>query len=1236
MEACPGHGLLLQLIERRLDASTRARVADHVETCPRCRSRLAELDRGEIDRLRSGEGGSIDTVTAPGRTLVRSDPLRSFECEPDPRGERDPGATTARWPADGGEATVDRTSDGGEVTVVAPGPDPQRTTDLDDRATSTDAANEPMAPAGRPEIPGYDLLGKLGEGGMGIVYKARQRGLNRLVALKMIRHGGHARRDSFDRLRVEAEAVARLRHPNLLQIHDIGEVDGLPFVVLELLAGGSLADRLAGTPQPAPYVAGLMITLSRAMDAAHQAGIIHRDLKPANVLFSEEGTPRITDFGLAKRMELDSDQTASGQILGSPSYMAPEQARGQARDVTRSADVYALGAILYEMLTGRPPFKGESPMDTIRQVLEDEVVPPSRLVPSVARDLETICLKCLSKEPARRYASALALAEDLERYRDGEPILARRASAVERGMKWARRRPSSAILLALGAAAFLGLTAGGALLVRGRSLRMVELARKELDLRKDADRLMNTARQGRTPDDWVGSQRDLSSFLGRLQAEDPALVAGLPAQIEGALAEVGRKLRRWNEGANRQQQLLREQERSRSFDRLRAQAQLHTVEFVVDPADRLAKLRDVARSALAVYAADPRATDDRWSLAPLPSEALSEGERARIVDGCYELLLLLSGALEDPRTGLRVLDRAARLRPQPTAAFHLRRADCLGRAGDRVGRRREEGLAARLPARSALDHFLIGRERLQRGRWREAIDALQISARLDPDQTGSHLALAIAEVNARPARLGEALGHLDTCVARHPDLVWLYLLRARVHGEEGNEMLDEAGGGRGRDPASARGSASSFEAAEDDYRTALRALELKPNDDFRYVLLVNRGGMRLQAGRLDESLADLEAAIRLRPDLPQADMTLAQLRERQGDVAGASRAFARALERTTDRATRIALYRTRARLHADRRDATPEQRAEAIRDLDEAIRLAAPDLGGQAEDQIERAKLLLGEGRFEEALEGCDRARRLAPDRPAVHELRISALMGLQRFDEVLAACDAYLSKGPPTVEVLEVRGLARVTRQDYPGAIADFTRAAELGPDVEPATRARLLNHRGWAHHFADAPRLALADFEASLRLVEGQADAHSGRGLARIRLGDWRAAVADAEAALRLSRAKPAGEGDPEHRLRACFNAARIYAQAVDVVAGEVSHEGERAVSLYRAYRARSQDLLRQALEGKPPAERARMLSDPALKPLRPRLGPEPRPRIRPAGLARGRPRATGMHSTPEGGTP
>jgi predicted Ser/Thr protein kinase len=296
-------------------------------------------------------------------------------------------------------------------------------------------------------IPGYEVLGELGRGAAGVVYKARQVALNRVVALKMVLAGTHAGPDERARFRTEAEAVAQLQHPNIVAVHDIGECDGLPFFSLEFVEGGSLERKLNRTAQRPTEAAALVETLARAMHVAHQRGIIHRDLKPANILLTPDGMPKIADFGLAKRLEDQRNQTQNGCVMGTPGYMAPEQAAGRSQDVGPAADVYALGAILYDALTGRPPFKGATVLDTLAQVLHNEPVPPSRLQPSIPRDLETVCLKCLHKEPRKRYASALELAEDLRRYRNGEPILARPMGRAERLWRWCGRNPVAASLL---------------------------------------------------------------------------------------------------------------------------------------------------------------------------------------------------------------------------------------------------------------------------------------------------------------------------------------------------------------------------------------------------------------------------------------------------------------------------------------------------------------------------------------------------------------------------------------------------------------------------------------------------------------------------------------------------------------------------------------------------------------------------------------------------------------------
>jgi serine/threonine-protein kinase len=313
-----------------------------------------------------------------------------------------------------------------------------------------------------PQVPGYRVEAVLGCGGMGVVYRAWHLRLRRAVALKMLLAGPCARPEELARFQREAEAVAALSHPNIVQIHDVGDVDGRPYFTMELVEGGNLADRIQGVPQPAQKAAALVATLAEAIHAAHESGIVHRDLKPANILLTTDGTPMVTDFGLARRLEGNGGLTLSGVPMGTPSYMAPEQARGEKRAIGPATDVYALGAILYELLTGRPPFRAESATATLQQVVANEPVPPARLNPRVPRDLETICLKCLNKEPPKRYASAQALAEDLRRFERGEPITARRLRWPGRVVRWARRRPTAAALwVTLPLAALLALALVG-------------------------------------------------------------------------------------------------------------------------------------------------------------------------------------------------------------------------------------------------------------------------------------------------------------------------------------------------------------------------------------------------------------------------------------------------------------------------------------------------------------------------------------------------------------------------------------------------------------------------------------------------------------------------------------------------------------------------------------------------------------------------------------------------------
>ncbi|MFO0810951.1 MAG: serine/threonine-protein kinase [Gemmataceae bacterium] len=368
-----------------------------------------------------------------------------------------------------------------------------------------------------PTIPGYEILEELGRGGVGVVYKARQPALDRIVALKVLLGSGHETPAELERFQAEARAAGRLTHPGIVRVYEVGEwcpfPDALPrpYLCLEYVPGGSLDRAIARTPQPPRAAATIVKQVAEAVEAAHQAGLVHRDLKPANILLSQEEPrtknqepttatavswnldlgswslrPKVADFGLAKRFDADGGQTQTGTILGTPSYMAPEQARGWHRDIGPRTDVFSLGAILYEMLTGRPPFQGPTPLETVMQVTRVEPLPPRRLQPAVPRDLETICLKCLEKPPDRRYPSAAALADDLGRYLDGRPILARPIGVFGRAVKLARRHPLPAALTGLTAAVIVG-----SVVALAYAFRESEAARRRAETARDGTAAMN-------------------------------------------------------------------------------------------------------------------------------------------------------------------------------------------------------------------------------------------------------------------------------------------------------------------------------------------------------------------------------------------------------------------------------------------------------------------------------------------------------------------------------------------------------------------------------------------------------------------------------------------------------------------------------------------------------------------------------------------------------------------------
>jgi tetratricopeptide (TPR) repeat protein len=1003
-------------------------------------------------------------------------------------------------------------------------------------------------PAPLPDVAGYEVLEELGRGGMGVVYKARQSGLKRVVALKMIQPAAGG--VPLARFRAEAEALARLQHPHIVQVYEVGEHEGRPFLALELLTGGSLDRHLQGAPQPPRRAAQLVATLARAVHAAHERGVVHRDLKPANVMLAEDGTPKITDFGLAKDLHDDSGRTRTGDILGTPNYMAPEQARGKSCGVTPRTDVYALGAILYELLTGRPPFSGETLWDTLEQVARQEPVPPRRLQPKAPRDLETVCLKCLEKEPARRYASAAELADDCDAFLQGRPTRARPARPWGRAWRWARRHPA-AVVAALALAGLLAAHEVSQTAAVRESVEQAGLATARDDARRsltEAEAAVNAAQWDRAGD----RAREALALLGQAPphfADDPRL-AELRARARRLIAQIG--------------QQLTDQDRYRQLGDLRDAVAFEQMTAPGTPDEA----RRLAEKALGLFGLSADADE------PLSLEGshLTEAQKAQVREGCCELLLGLARAEADGRhagRALRALALAERLGASH-AAYHRGRADCLARLGRAAEAAEERRRADACPLRTASDFFLRGADLCRQGRPDEATHHFRRALCLQPHHFSSNYALAVCRLTAgaggaprRGDRLGEALPLLSLCIYQQPGRAWPYLLRGHAYGERGE-----------------------FAAAAADFARVEAALGGGPDEALRYGLLVYRGVARVRAGDLPAAVADLEEAVRLRPNDYPAYANLAEAYQGSGRPELALAELDRAVALRPPGALAV-LYRTRARLHSRQGDA-----AAAARDLGRA----AGHEGGAAAaaDRAEQGRLWLQAGRPAEALEVLDAALALQPG-PAVQRLRAEALARLGRPEEAVRALGRCLEPGPEGLRAMaplyRARGEWRARLGEHAGAAEDYTQALALG-----ARDAATLAARGWAYLALDAPVLALRDFEEALRGDPASADARGGRGHAAVKLGRYSEGCRDAEEALRL--------GTPD--ARRLYRAARTFAQAALQAGSDGALPVGRARALAAEYKERSLELLRRALDSLPPEQRAAFWArtvrrDAALNPIR-----------------------------------
>ncbi len=855
--------------------------------------------------------------------------------------------------------------------------------------------------SGLPAVPGYEVRRLLGRGGMGVVYEAWDGRLKRTIALKMLRH--EESQAAIDRLRREAAALAAFQHPGIVQIFDVGEAAGRTYLALEYISGGSLGEALAKAPIDAPAAAKLVAGLAIALQAAHDRGIIHRDIKPGNILLTTGGVGKLNDFGLAKQMDDTTSPTETGALLGTPGYMAPEQTLGE---VTPAVDVYALGTVLYECLTGRPPFRGATPLDTLALTRDREPVPLRQLQPSVPRDLETICLKCLRKSPADRYASAADLAADLERFQSGRAILARPVGTVEHATKWMRRNPVPTLLAGL-----LLVAAAGILTQWTRYTSALRVERDAAEAaRKDAEASDREARQraveaeaqtalarterSRAEASYLAARGTLDEFR-KLRDDDRI--------AEGELEPFRKEMLRAE--AEFYRQFTKIQGESLTFRSERAEAWLNLAAILNTLGD-LPGERDAINQAMTQYAALSREHPDRDDFA---HHAIHSRE-------VHAKHLALAGSLAESERELESLvpmAQAAAMRWPEKPNFRLRQAIQLQRLGELAWSRRDG------PA--AINHY------------QKVLTLLEPLLKAHPDNAGylcswlqSSMLLGVVQFNTRDPRAAiasfqQALTPFEAAPAVARGDATAANLAAQIQCEHGFVLWNQ------REDAAAeelmQSAWKSLTALHDKYPHRNTLLLPLVRVTLRYAKVIQ------SRGRVTEAMAKLDAC------LPLARTMLAAA---PGDPFTAE-VFATAVRQTADQSLPL--------------PPTPERQAALDKDRDTIAKLQerfpknpklANHLGhllGHKADQHRRA------GEYEAMVPVIERAVALDPS-PSTRYLRVIAWAKTGRVREAAAEAKS-LEQGPPPFDPFQLAMLYSILAAEarkLPG-VSD-TKQSEMAND--------------------------------------------------------------------------------------------------------------------------------------------------------------------------------------------